>query len=220
LLHLTRRLFTDRSAVVFVGKLLVAFLPAAIVGVMFRETMQARLFFAAPVAVALIVGGILMFAIEQFLPPREEAPVEQISWLQALGVGLFQILSLWPGFSRSAATIMGGMILGLDRSRSTVFSFYLAIPTLCGATVYETYKSRNDLSMDDLGWFALGTLVSFVVALIVIKGMLAYVRRFSFRPLAVYRIVLGIVVLAINPTTHAESHVPPAANSGLVAPPK
>ena len=188
----------------FVGKLFVAFLPAAIIGVKIRETMHEHLMYATPVALALIVGGILMFGVEQFLPKREPQDVESVTWLQALGIGLFQCLSLWPGFSRSAATIMGGMVLGLDRSRATVFSFYLAIPTLCGATVYETYKSRDKLSTDDIGWFALGTLVSFVVALVVIKGMLAYVRRYSFRPLAVYRILLGIVVLAVRPETTAK----------------
>ena len=198
---LTKRLKSDRSARIFVAKLFVAFLPAAIIGLKFHEQIKEHLFYAGPVAAAFIVGGIFMFAIEQFLPKRVAEPVENVSWLQALGVGLFQCLALWPGFSRSAATILGGMTLGLDRSRSTVFSFYLALPTLGAATIYEFAKSWRDKKLDasDLGPFALGSVISFVVALIVIKGMLWYVRQFDFRPLAVYRIVLGIVILAIQP---------------------
>ena len=199
--RLTARLKSDRSARMFVFKLFIAFLPAAIVGLAFRKTIKLHLFHAGPVAAALIVGGIFIFAVEQFLPKRKPEPVENVSWLQALGVGLFQCLALWPGFSRSAATILGGMTLGLDRSRSTIFSFYLALPTLGAATVYELFKAIQDgeLDLSDAGNFALGTVISFVVALIVIKGMLWYVRQFDFRPLAVYRILLGIVVLAVRP---------------------
>ena len=204
--NLTSRLTSDPSARIFVAKLFVAFLPAAIVGLRFHEAIKEHLFYAGPVAAAFIVGGLFMFAVEQYLPKRAPEPVESVSWLQALGVGLFQCLALWPGFSRSAATILGGMTLGLDRCRSTVFSFYLALPTLGAATVYEFAKSWRDEKLDvgDIGPFALGSVISFVVALIVIKGMLWYVRQFDFRPLAVYRIVLGIVILAIQPAISPE----------------
>jgi undecaprenyl-diphosphatase len=199
--RLTARLRFDRNAWMFVLKLFLAFLPAAIVGLATREMIHAHLFNVGSVASALIVGGIFMFAVEQFTPKWTPEPVERISWLQALGVGLFQCLALWPGFSRSASTILGGMTLGLDRSRSTVFSFYLALPTMGAATVYELFKAiqKGELDSGDAGNFAIGTLVSFIVALIVIKGMLWYVRQHDFRPFAVYRILLGIVVLAVRP---------------------
>ena len=201
--NLTTRLATDPSARIFVAKLFVAFLPAAIIGLRFHEMIEEHLFYAGPVAAAFIVGGIFMFAVEQFTPKRSPQPVEHVSWLQALGVGLFQCLALWPGFSRSAATILGGMTLGLDRSRSTVFSFYLALPDARGGDDLRVRQvvARPEASTrrDIVGSFALGSIISFVVALIVVKGMLWYVRQFDFRPLAVYRIVLGIVILAIQP---------------------
>jgi undecaprenyl-diphosphatase len=197
--NLTKRLATDSTARIFVAKLFVAFLPAAILGWKLHDMIEERFMNAGTVAAAFIVGGIFIFAVEQFAPKRTEESVEQISWLQALGIGLYQCLALWPGFSRSAATILGGMTLGLDRSRSTKFSFYLALPILGAATVYSFVKAwwRGQLDASDVGNLGLGTLISFVVALIVVKGMLWYVRQFDFRPFAVYRVVAGIVILAI-----------------------
>jgi undecaprenyl-diphosphatase len=188
----------EQQARAFLGKIFVAFLPAAIVGLLVHSLIKKHLFHQTPVALALIVGGVAMYLVEQFAKPKPAADVEAITWSQALGVGLFQTLSLlWPGVSRSASTIIGGLVIGLDRSAATVFSFYLAIPTLGAATLYDLFKSRNDLSSEDLVPFGLGLAVSFVVSLLVVRGLLRYVRHHSFKPFAIYRIAFGVLVLLL-----------------------
>lgn len=195
LADLVRRARDDDSARAFLLKVFVAFLPAAVVGLLFHKSIKAALFHQTPVAVALITGGVAMLLVERFVRAKGTGDVERITWTQAIGVGLFQVLSLWPGVSRAAATIVGGLTLGLDRSSATIFSFYLAIPTLGAATLYDLYKSRDVLSSADVAPFGLGLTISFVVSLAVIRGLLRYVRTHRFTPFAVYRIVFGLYVL-------------------------
>ncbi len=188
---------TNPRARNFLAKLLVAFLPAAVVGLLGGKAIKEHLFNPKSVAIALIVGGVVMILVEQFLPRRETGDIEDVTWAQAFGIGLLQTLALWPGVSRAAATIIGGMVVGLDRGRATVFSFYLALPTLGAATLYDLVKSRNQLTAADVVPFGFGLAVSFVVALLVIRAMLLYVKHYSFQPMAVYRIILGFVVLKL-----------------------
>lgn len=197
LVSLVGRARNEPQARAFLGKIFLAFLPAAIVGLTIHKMIKRELFHQVPVASALIVGGIVMFLVEQFVRTHSKDDVEKITWGQALGVGLFQTLSLWPGVSRAAATIVGGLSLGLDRSSATIFSFYLAIPTLGAATLYDLFKSRNDLSKDDIVPFGLGLIVSFVVSLLVVRGLLRYVRNHNFKPFAIYRVAFGILVLLL-----------------------
>jgi len=174
--------------------LMVAFLPAAIVGFLAHDWIKSRLFNPAVVAVALIVGGILILLIERWGPRSVVDDVNQVPTRSAFGVGLAQVLSLIPGTSRSGATIMGGYALGLSRTAATEFSFFLAIPVMFAATGYDLLKSWALLAAPDLPMFAVGFVVSFVSALIVVRLFLSYVSKHSFRAFAWYRIVLGVIV--------------------------
>jgi undecaprenyl-diphosphatase len=174
--------------------LLVAFLPAAIVGFLAHDWIKSRLFNPSVVALALIVGGIFILLIERWRPRSVVDDVNQVPTRSALGVGLAQVLSLIPGTSRSGATIMGGYALGLSRTAATEFSFLLAIPVMFAATGYDLLKSWALLAAPDLPMFAIGFVVSFVSALIVVRLFLSYVSKHSFRAFAWYRIVLGVIV--------------------------
>jgi undecaprenyl-diphosphatase len=174
--------------------LLVAFLPAAIVGFLAHDWIKSRLFNPSVVALALIVGGIFILLIERWGPRSVVDDVNQVPTRSALGVGLAQVLSLIPGTSRSGATIMGGYALGLSRTAATEFSFLLAIPVMFAATGYDLLKSWALLAAPDLPMFAIGFVVSFVSALIVVRLFLSYVSKHSFRAFAWYRIVLGVIV--------------------------
>jgi undecaprenyl-diphosphatase len=174
--------------------LFVAFLPAAIVGFLAHDWIKSRLFNPSVVALALIVGGILILLIERWAPRSVVDDVNQVPTRSAFGVGLAQVLSLIPGTSRSGATIMGGYALGLSRTAATEFSFFLAIPVMFAATGYDLLKSWSLLAAPDLPMFAIGFVVSFVSALIVVRLFLSYVSKHSFRAFAWYRIVLGVIV--------------------------
>ncbi|HEY2629681.1 MAG TPA: undecaprenyl-diphosphate phosphatase [Usitatibacter sp.] len=184
----------------FAINLFVAFLPAAIVGLLFQKAIKAHLFNPTSVAVALIVGALAIFAIERWYAKRAIAPrvnsIDEVSWRDALKVGFAQVLALIPGTSRSGATIMGGMVFGLSRQVATEFSFFLAIPIMFAATGYELFKNRALLTADDLTSIAVGFVVSFVFALIAVKGLIRYVAHHDFKVFAWYRIALGIAVLA------------------------
>jgi undecaprenyl-diphosphatase len=183
----------------FAANLFVAFLPAAIVGLAFQRQIKAHLFNPTSVAMALALGGLVIFAVERWYsrrgPPRVMSMYD-MTWRDALKVGIAQCFSLIPGTSRSGATIMGGMLFGLSRNVATEFSFFLAIPVMVAATGYEMVKNRALLSAGDLGMIAIGFAVSFVFALIAVKALIRYVATHDFRAFAWYRIVLGIVVLA------------------------
>jgi undecaprenyl-diphosphatase len=182
----------------FAANLFVAFLPAAIVGLAFQKAIKAHLFNPPSVAAALIVGAVVIFAVERWYAKRGPARVlsmYDMTWRDALVVGIAQCFSLIPGTSRSGATIMGGMLGGLSRNVATEFSFFLAIPVMFAATGYEMVKNRAALSTDDLANIAVGFVVSFAFALIAVKALIRYVAHHDFKAFAWYRIALGIAVL-------------------------
>jgi undecaprenyl-diphosphatase len=181
----------------FLLNLVVAFLPAAIVGFLAHDWIKARLFTPVVVALALVVGGVLILVIERLRPRERVADVSDLRPPTALGVGLAQVLSLIPGTSRSGATIMGGYALGLSRRAATEFSFFLSIPVMFAATLYDLLKSRGALSAADAPAFAVGFVTAFVSALVVVKAFLGYVSRHSFAAFAWYRIALGLLLLLL-----------------------
>jgi undecaprenyl-diphosphatase len=183
-----RRLFAN---------LVIGTLPAIAVGLPTDDWIEAHFFKPVPVALALIAGGIAILIIERRQRPVRVATIDELPWRLALGVGLIQVLSIvWPGISRSGATILGGLVLGLSRVAATEFSFFLAIPAMLGASAVKLAGVRSDLSMADLPVFAIGFAVSFVVALLVIKWLIGFVSRHSFVPFAWYRLGAGAAVLA------------------------
>jgi len=191
-------LASDRVQQRFAANLFVAFLPAAIVGLLLQSKIKAYLFNPITVAVALVLGALAIFAIERWYE-RHGTPsvtsVDEMTWKDALKVGFAQCLSLIPGTSRSGATIMGGMVFGLSRQAATEFSFFLAVPIMFAASGYQLLKYRDLLSASDLGPFAVGFAVSFVSALVAVKALIRYVAHHDFRAFAWYRIALGVAVL-------------------------
>lgn len=175
----------------------IAFIPSAVLGLMFHHIIEERLFNPKMVAVALIVGGIGILLIERFFKKTKVHVMEQTTWLQSFWIGVAQCLSLIPGMSRSASTIMGARVLGLDAATAAEFSFFLAIPTIFAATIYSLLKIISTLSSADALVFGIGFFVSFVVAWIVIAGFMAFIKRHSFIVFGWYRIILGIIVLII-----------------------
>ncbi len=190
-----RGLGHDAGARRFVANLIVAFLPAAILGLLFAKAIKAHLFHPVPVALAFIVGGVLILWAERRQHTVRIQEVDEMNWRDALKIGLAQSLALIPGTSRSGATIIGGLFFGLSRRAATEFSFFLAIPTLIAATLYDLYKHRDLLQADDLGMFAVGFVASFISAFVAVKGLLRFISRHDFSVFAWYRIVFGIVVL-------------------------
>ena len=183
----------------FASNLLVAFLPAALVGLTLQSQIKAYLFNPISVAIALILGAGVIFAVERWYE-RHGVPrvtqVDEMTWRDALKVGCAQCFSLIPGTSRSGATIMGGMVFGLSRHAATEFSFFLAVPIMFAATGYQVVKHRELFTEQDLGPFAVGFVVSFLSALLAVRALVRYVATHDFRPFAWYRIALGFAVLA------------------------
>jgi undecaprenyl-diphosphatase len=179
-----------------IQNLVIAFLPAAIVGFLLHDWIKEHLFTTLTVAIALVAGGVLILVIEALKPPTRIEETEAIPPATALGVGLAQVLSLFPGVSRSGATIMGGYCLGLSRRAATEFSFFLAVPVMFAATLFDLAGSRDSLSVSDVPLFAVGFIVAFVSALVVVKAFLGYVSRKSFAVFAWYRIAFGGLLLA------------------------
>ena len=180
----------------FVLNVLIGFLPAAILGVLFSKAIKGHLFNAPVVATTFILGAfVILWAERRPASTVRIHSVDELGPLDALKVGLAQSLALVPGTSRSGATIIGGMLFGLSRKAATDFSFFLAIPILIGASVYSLWKERASLSAADAPVLVVGTLVSFVVAWVVVRWLLRYIATHSFVPFAWYRIAFGIVVL-------------------------
>ena len=175
--------------------LLVAFIPAAVIGLAFSKLIKTYLFHAVPVALAFIVGGVIILLVERhsFTPRVEET--RAMTWLDALKVGIAQCFALIPGTSRSGATIIGGMLFGLSRRAATEFSFFLAVPTLVAAGGYDLFKNRALLSAHDAPIFGVGLVVAFVSAFVVIRWLIRYVATHDFKPFAWYRIAFGVLVL-------------------------
>jgi undecaprenyl-diphosphatase len=179
----------------FVGNVLIAFLPAAVVGFLAHDWIKEHLFQPWVVASALVIGGIIILVIERWSPPQTVEDVNQLPPRTALGIGLAQVLSLVPGTSRSGATILGGYALGLSRRAATEFSFFLAIPVMLAATMFDLWESWAYLGPHDVPMFLVGFVVSFVSAVVVVRAFLKYVSTHSFRAFAWYRIVFGAVLL-------------------------
>src|SRR5499427_5895097 len=177
--------------------LIVAFIPAAVLGLLFSKLIKSYLFHAVPVALAFIVGGVIILLVER--NPQRDARVvaaKDMTWRDALKVGIAQCFALIPGTSRSGATIIGGMLFGLSRKTATEFSFFLAVPTLIAAGGYDFLKHRELFSAEQLAPLAVGMVVSFVSAFVVIRWLIRYVATHDFKPFAWYRIAFGLVVLA------------------------
>lgn len=190
-----RGLGHDVGARRFVANLIVAFMPAAVLGLLFAKAIKVHLFHPVPVALAFIAGGVLILWAERRQHTIRIQEVDEMGWRDALKIGLAQSLALIPGTSRSGATIIGGLFFGLSRRAATEFSFFLAIPTLIAATLYDLYKHRDLLQADDLGMFAVGFVASFISAFVAVKGLLRFISRHDFSVFAWYRIVFGVVVL-------------------------
>jgi undecaprenyl-diphosphatase len=185
----------EPRAIAFVRNLLLAFFPAVILGVVFGKQIDALLENGTVVAWALIVGGVAILIVERLAKTQIVDGVPALSVGQSVKIGLMQCLAMVPGVSRSGATILGAMTLGVDRKTAAEFSFFLAVPTLAGATALQLFKARDALTADGLGLIGIGFAVSFIVALIVVKGFLAVITRYGFAPFAYYRIAAGAAAL-------------------------
>jgi len=182
----------------FYKKLFVAFLPAVFLGLIFNKIIDRLLESPLTVAVTLILGGIVLLKIDDWYGHNTE---EHINYKKALKIGFFQTLAMIPGVSRSGATIVGGMLQGLNRKTATEFSFFLAVPTMLGATVkklWDYYQNGLHLSMDEFNLLIIGNIVAFIVALLAIKSFINYVSQKGFKTFGYYRIVIGVVLLIIH----------------------
>jgi len=189
-------LLSDRAAQRFVVNLVIAFIPAAVLGLAFGKLIKAHLFHPVPVAIAFIVGAFVILWVERRPRVARVQSVDDMTWRDALKVGLAQAFALIPGTSRSGATIIGGMLFGLSRRAATEFSFFLAVPTLIGAGMYDLYKNRQLFEASDVGPFAVGFVASFISAFLCVRWLLRYIASHDFTVFAWYRIVFGVVVLA------------------------
>ena len=176
--------------------LIVAFIPAAVLGLLFGSFIKEHLFRPVPVALAFIIGGLIILWVDRGQRNSRVQSTQAMTWLDALKVGLAQCFALIPGTSRSGATIIGGMLFGLSRPAATEFSFFLAVPTLVAAGAYDLWKHRDLFEMSDAGTIAIGSAAAFVSAFIVVRWLIRYVATHDFRPFAWYRIAFGLLVLA------------------------
>lgn len=195
--QVTLGLPSNAAARHFATNLLWAFLPAAIIGVLAHSYIKAYLFSPKVVAVMLIIGGIAILLTERFRPASVCQRVEDISARKAWLIGVFQCLAMIPGTSRSGATILGGLWLGLERKTAAEFSFFLAIPTMFAATLYDLYKNRALLEGNDWEVLGIGFFGAFLTALLVVRIAMALISRYGFAPFAYYRLILGTILLAL-----------------------
>lgn len=169
--------------------------PAFVMGFLFHDLIKEKLFSSFSVAIALMVGAVLMLIIDRGNPITAKSDINSISWKEALLIGIAQCFALWPGFSRSGATILGGLLVGLNRKTAAEFSFVVAVPVMVAATAYDLLKSIHLLHKEDLMLFVVGGGVAFITALISVKWLLGIVSRYTLKPFALYRIALGLIVL-------------------------
>jgi undecaprenyl-diphosphatase len=183
----------------FYLKLLIAFIPAAVIGLMFNDVIDALLESPMGVAISLFVGGIVFLFVDKWFAGNETNPDQEVTNKKALTVGLFQVLSMIPGTSRSGATIIGGLASKLNRKNAAEFSFFLAVPTLLAATGYKClkYQLAHGFNSEDVSILLVGNLVSFIVGLIAIKGFIAFLTRFGFKWFGWYRIILGGTIIVL-----------------------
>ncbi len=194
---LLRHSLAEHKDLWFLIAILVAFVPAAMVGLLTHRWIKTYLFRPETVAGALILGGLIILVVESRRTEPRLHELRHIHLRSALAVGLAQCCALFPGVSRSGATIIGGMLAGMDRRVATEFSFFLALPTMLAATGYQIYKARDLLSAEDFLALGLGLIVAFFVGWAVIAGLLAFVKQHTLRVFGYYRIVLGVVVLLV-----------------------
>ena len=180
----------------FTGNLLLAFLPAVVLGVLFADVIHEYLFNPITVATALVVGGVIMLWAERRTHRVAVDHVDDMRWTHALKIGFVQCLAMIPGTSRSGSTIIGGLLFGLSRKAATEFSFFLAMPTMVGAAVYSGYKYRDLFQPGDLPVFAIGFVTSFIFAMIAVRALLKFIANHSYATFAWYRIVFGLLILA------------------------
>jgi undecaprenyl-diphosphatase len=193
--HALTGLTHDPIAQRFIINLIIAFIPAALLGLAFGSLIKAHLFYAVPVALAFIIGGFIILWVERGPRRVRVQEVDQMTWKDALKIGIAQSVALIPGTSRSGATIVGGMLFGLSRKAATEFSFFLAVPTLIGAGLYDLVKHRALLSAADLPAFSVGLVAAFISAFVCVRWLIRYITSHDFTVFAWYRIVFGAVVL-------------------------
>lgn len=189
----------------FYFKLLVAFIPAVVFGLLFSKKIDALLENPVTVAVSLLLGGIVLLKVDDWFTQPVNSVSDKITYLQAFKIGMFQCLAMIPGVSRSGASIVGGMSQKLSRTSAAEFSFFLAVPTMLGATVkkcYDYYKDGFVLSSDQINYLIIGNVVAFVVALLAIKSFIGFLTRNGFKIFGYYRIIAGVVLLAIHYFIH------------------
>ena len=188
---------SERPAQRFTLNVLLAFLPAAVIGVIAYPIIKQVLFSPWVVSVSLILGGFAIIAIERIVKEGRHEEVEEMPWRTSLAIGFVQCLAMVPGVSRSGATIMGALLMGVERRTAAEFSFFLAIPTMFAATVYDLYKNRAVLTFDNSLIIVVGFVLAFASALVVVRTFVGFVGRHGFVPFAVYRIVIGALMLAL-----------------------
>jgi undecaprenyl-diphosphatase len=186
----------QRQAQRFTANLLIAFMPAVVLGVLLSDLIHHYLFNPITVATALVVGGVIMLWAERREHTVTAETVDDMTWKEALKVGCAQCLAMIPGTSRSGSTIIGGLLFGLSRKAATEFSFFLAMPTMVGAAVLSGYKYRHLFKPDDLGVIAIGFVTSFIFAMIAVRGLLKFIASHSYAVFAWYRIAFGLLILA------------------------
>lgn len=189
-------MFNDPVEQKFIINLLIAFLPAVVAGVLFISIIKTYLFNALTVATMLILGGLVILWAERRQHKVCVHDIDEMTWRDALKVGLFQVLAMVPGTSRSGATIIGGLLIGLDRKVAAEFSFFLAVPTMFAATAYDVFKHRDLLSMDDFPMFAAGFITAFLSAWLAVRTLVRYVANHTYEIFAWYRIAFGGLILA------------------------
>ena len=181
-------------------KLAAAFLPTGIIGMAAYKSIKAFLFNPLVVTSALVLGGILLIILDKWSEKDEEKyqEVESLTYWEAIKIGLFQCLSMIPGISRAAATILGGIFIGFNRKQATEFSFLLAIPTMLAATGYDLYKTGGNIHQEQFGLLFIGGLVAFIFAIIAVKAFITFVAKYGFKHFGYYRIALGILFLILS----------------------
>jgi len=187
---------SDPAARRFAASVLIAFMPAAVLGAALHGFIKGVLFSPVVVGFSLVIGGVAILLIERIRPQARLHSAENLPLLTSLAIGFCQVLAMIPGVSRSGATIMGALLLGVDRKAATEFSFFLAIPTMLGAAAFDLYKNRAIVDVDSLWLIAIGFTAAFLAGLVVVEALLRFVQRYTFRVFGWYRIVFGLIVLA------------------------
>ncbi len=190
----------ERRAQLFTRNILLAFLPAMVIGYFAHGFIKEVLFHPQVVAIALVVGGIAILLIERYRPAPSIATTEALGWKKALAIGCIQCLAMIPGTSRSGASIMGALLMGLERKAAAEFSFFLAVPTMLAAATYDLYKNAATLPEGGMELIAIGFFAAFITALLVVRGVMGFITRHGFVPFAWYRIGLGVFMLLLLPS--------------------